>query len=322
MGALGSNKASLLVARLRLFLIQIVSSIFYNASTVSSGTMPVSQSPLVNRIFHFCYVRRRVSIRRLFIVFFLVTFFLTAYLYDLVQIDSRRVVIHIMPGGVGSEERLVADKQSFDNYATVKKKAPSLFDRPYKMNSDIVEFIAQIDQSVSSIVRNLRKSEQEQVKRLRLSYENQTQDLVLIEQEIEKILENKNDEKTVDKKPVDEEYEKDKHTSTRSTVLIEKVPRADLVKFLKYEKVKLKFKTIRTVKSVLEELKLKDELDLSKLPSIWEKYYVKINELKLYDNPLVIDQVLDSIAKSPVISACKFILSHHISLVKLSCLYY
>ena len=217
------------------------------------------KSHLVNRIYYLYYVRRHASIKRLFFYFFLVTFFLTAYLYGLVQIDSHKLVINIFPEeNIAKPHKTLPSKKSYE-----EEPWP-----PYDLDEKVVKFFDFVEKYAPRIRQVLKKSEQEYVKRLRKTYENVTESLDRIEAEAED--KNKNREQKLtyekniqDKGPDDhnEDYDKEKKTKTASTVIDQQVSRDDLIKILKYEKIKYKLKKIRTVENVIHELHLKDELD-------------------------------------------------------------
>jgi hypothetical protein len=259
---------------------------------VAIAKAAMSKSPLVNRIYYLYYVRRRFSIKRAFLLFFFVTFFFTAYLYGLVQIDSHKVVINIMPGERPAsrvDAKLVQDQVDVhikfnDDGNSLNERPPSL---PYELDPSVLKFFDTIEEYAAKIQEPLRKSEQEYLKRLKKIYETKSSDhaqATKVEaEENDNTRHELHEDHVAENKPVEEHQEKtaakrkekaaDEHeedyvqqTTTQSSVIEDLVPRADLVKFLRYEKVKFKFRKVRSVQNVIDDLQAKEELDTKYAP--------------------------------------------------------
>jgi hypothetical protein len=178
----------------------------------------------------------------------------------MVQIDSHKVVINIFPSSDGGDDDVNVELSNHHEH-------PS----SYEPDGNILAFLDLIDSYKQKITQILRKSEQEYLKRLRKLYEKDIDDAAENANnnggdDIDKADENKNfifknetvygeNEAAVAAAAVDNEKEE------KSTIITDTVLRSDLVKFLRLEKIRLRFKKVRSVKDVIDGMEQKGELD-------------------------------------------------------------
>lgn len=269
---------------------------------------------------------RRLTIIRLFYIFIFITFLFTSYLYGLIQIDSHKLVINILPSTdkenslkksllvdyANVDFRYNRDRDNFllnknndyfnDDFRKIiinlnenlnikemkinhKEKSDSSSDSVKivdKLNSNIVgKNISKLFYTIEKYKRKIKAFlTQKEVKELIL--QKQKYQLILLErnrklrEELKKELEaNKNNQDFNDDNLNVNTTNTNNHTGTIeydiNDILItqlnqdEIIKRDTVVKSIKYEKIKFKNKTNQTIKSIktlIDEFKSKNEFDL------------------------------------------------------------
>ena len=232
-----------------------------------------------------------------FYVFLFITVSFTAYLYGLIEIDSRRVIIRILPTHLNPNENEVSNKNFINkkivyhdddvdaindndyisdglrrdlknilhkNSNDVQKK--SLFEPNVQVEyeKNITKLFGIIERQKYQIRTSLRSNEALTIAELKLKYET------LIKDKQDKLKEEFREElkrKNINQEPSDfndtlaDNYEE----ITLMTKLDgnDVISRDVLIRFLKYEKFKRKLKkSAKSIQSLLNTFDLKKELDL------------------------------------------------------------
>jgi hypothetical protein len=267
---------------------------------------------------------RRLTIIRLFYLFIFITFLFTSYLYGLIQIDSHKLVINILPSKDSEnsfKKSLVVDYANVDlRYNKEKDNFLINKDNDY-FNDDFRKIIINLNENLnikemkinhkeksdsssdsinlfekfnshiaSKNISNLFSTIEKYKRKIKsLLSENEVKELILQKQKYQIILLERNKKLREELK---KELEANKNSQDFNDVNInnntisnhtgnveydindilitqlnqdEKINREIIVKSIRYEKIKLKKKlnnSIKSIKTLIEEFKTKNEFDL------------------------------------------------------------
>ncbi|CAF0711253.1 unnamed protein product [Brachionus calyciflorus] len=275
---------------------------------------------------------RHLSLARICLLVFLLIFLLTSYIYGLIEINSHQIIFNILPADINENDYVIDHDMVKNNpkiphepkkiiaqnkYSlTVDKKIKKLFSRVQKSREEIERVLNEEQRKLVTEQKNTYTS---------LIYERHEQLKAQLEKELERLKKeeeekaknNPNDnnanlnQQNVDEDDDDEE-EEDARPNPKTLKLKtslnsdEMVPRDQFINFLKLEKINRKLKHVKTVRELVDEYRLNDDAnELKNIPSIWERYHMKISELQLYNHTKNVNSVLKSMASEPVINCAE-----------------
>lgn len=220
---------------------------------------------------------RHLSLARLCILFCILIFLFTSYIYGLVEVSSHQVVINILPS---NEIQVDNDYFLEDEEKHIFPKSAKSYQSKYDHLNDkkIKSFFIRVNENQEIIERLLTDDESKKATNIKNSYlslinerheklkREMEKELELIKKEEEK---NKNNKNEVNQENDDDDNEDDDETKIDPKDLKikttlnddESVSRDDIVSFLKLEKVNRKNKHVKNVEELIKEFNIHNKND-------------------------------------------------------------
>lgn len=252
-------------------------------------------------------------VRVLFILLF-VTFLFTSYLYGLIEVSSKKLIIRISSNTDESSHEYDNNKLSniYDDSAENSEDSSRKFVINIKpLPSKKLRFkglFRKIDRYHSMINTDLPHDDVEYVKGEKFKYDQNMfkADLKKRQAKISKVTTAVEDADDEDDDDDESEYEKTPNDGLNKSSK-DWVSRNVFIKFLKYEKTQKKRKLadggFKTVQQLLMEYSEKNRIDVNELASVWNIYFNNINEIQLNNDSNAVNSILKSMATSPVTTA-------------------
>lgn len=214
---------------------------------------------------------RNLSLARLCIIFCILIFLFTSYIYGLVEVSSHQVVINILPSN-----QIQADNDYIIGKSFIQiRKNNSNLKNSYQNDKKIKSFFIRVNENREEIERLLTEAEYKQTSEIRNAYltliydrheklkkEMERELELLKKEEKEKVKNDGNENDDEDDRKDDETKIDPKDLKVKTTLNDDElVSRDEIISFLKLEKTNRKYKRTKNVEELLKDYKLIEQND-------------------------------------------------------------